>query len=418
MVKAGKYFICFFLLLLCSAASWDATAQEKTDSDGIVITGVVRDMLSNAGLENVTVSLAGTSVGTVTNADGVFSFKILGGVTACRLDFSRVGYLNTDVSVSVSSDVTILMMPVTRVLDEAIVYGIESRRIVEEALKRIPFNYADSENLLSAFYRETIRKNSRYMGISEAMIGVYKTDYAKRTIAADRVRIAKARRLLSQKQSDTLGVKVLGGPNLSMTLDMVKNPDLLFDRESIACYQFEQEKSVMMDNRVHYVIRFRPLVQLDYALCSGKLFIDSESLAFTRAEFSLDLSEHDKAVSSVLRSKPSGLRFRLLDVDFIVSYRKHNDRYVLNYICNEIRFKCDWKRRLFSSSYTARSEMVVVDSQENPDSSIAYRDSFKSSQAFYDVVHEYWNEDFWKDYNIIEPTETLENAVRRLKNRK
>ncbi len=256
------------------------------------------------------------------------------------------------------------------------------------------------------------------MGISEAMIDVYKTDYAKRTIAGDRVRIAKARRLLSQKQSDTLGVKVMGGPNLSMTLDMVKNPDLLFDRESMDCYQFEQEKSVMMDNRVHYVIRFKPLAQLDYALCSGKLFIDSESLAFTRAEFSLDLSEHDKAVSSVLRSKPAGLRFRLLDVDFIVSYRKYDDRYGLNYICNEIRFKCDWKRRLFSSSYTARSEMVVVDNQENPDSSIAYRESFKSTQSFYDVVHEYWHEDFWKDYNIIEPTETLENAVRRLKNRK
>ena len=36
-------------------------------------------------------------------------------------------------------------------------------------------------------------------------------------------------------------------------------------------------------------------------------------------------------------------------------------------------------------------------------------------QVFYDLVDEYWNEDFWKTYNIIEPTESLEHAVNKLK---
>lgn len=31
------------------------------------------------------------------------------------------------------------------------------------------------------------------------------------------------------------------------------------------------------------------------------------------------------------------------------------------------------------------------------------------------MVKEYWNEDYWKDYNIIEPTESLENAVKKLR---
>jgi len=38
--------------------------------------------------------------------------------------------------------------------------------------------------------------------------------------------------------------------------------------------------------------------------------------------------------------------------------------------------------------------------------------------VFDDVVEEYWNEDFWREYNIIEPTESLESAVRKLKKRK
>lgn len=102
-------------------------------------------------------------------------------------------------------------------------------------------------------------------------------------------------------------------------------------------------------------------------------------------------------------------------MNFLITYRQQGKETCLNYIRNEIRFKCDWKRRLFSSSYTARYEMVVVEREEYPERVIARRDAFKSKQIFYDVVKEYWNEDYWKDYNIIEPTESLENAVKKLR---
>ena len=102
-------------------------------------------------------------------------------------------------------------------------------------------------------------------------------------------------------------------------------------------------------------------------------------------------------------------------MNFLITYRQQGKETCLNYIRNEIRFKCDWKRRLFSSSYTARSEMVVVEREEYPERVIARRDAFKSKQIFYDVVKEYWNEDYWKYYNIIEPTESLENAVKKLR---
>lgn len=56
-----------------------------------------------------------------------------------------------------------------------------------------------------------------------------------------------------------------------------------------------------------------------------------------------------------------------------------------------------------------------MEQDENSSHVIAKRDAFGINQVFYDVVKEYWNEDFWKDYNIIEPTESLENAVKKLK---
>ena len=45
------------------------------------------------------------------------------------------------------------------------------------------------------------------------------------------------------------------------------------------------------------------------------------------------------------------------------------------------------------------------------------KSAFRRKDAFYDKVDEYWNEDFWGSYNIIEPTESLENAVHKLKKR-
>ena len=384
------------------------------------VSGVVRDKESRKKLENVAVSLVGTPIGTVTNAEGVFSLKIPHMDTIPQLEMSHIGYMNARFSASAPEGsnnmyATILMIPIALQLNEVVAYGNSARRIVEEALERIPKNYPSGESMTSAFYRETVQKGHRYISISEAMLDVYKTSYRQRTSDRDKVQIDKARRLLSQKQSDTLGVKVVGGPNLPLFMDVVKNAYALFDEETLDYYSFVQEPSVFIDDRLQYVISFRPRVKLDYALYVGRVFIDREHLAFTRAEFELDLSDRERAIAAILYKKPLGLRFRPQKVSFLITYRQHDGVTCLNYICNEMCFKCDWKRRLFSSSYVARSEMVAVDREEHPERVIARRDAFKPYQVFYDIVKEYWSEDFWKDYNIIEPTESLEDAVKKLR---
>lgn len=384
------------------------------------VSGVVRDKESRKKLENVAVSLVGTPIGTVTNAEGVFSLKIPHMDTIPQLELSHIGYMNARFSASApegsnNMHATILMIPIALQLNEVVAYGNSARRIVEEALERIPKNYPSGESMTSAFYRETVQKGHRYISISEAMLDVYKTSYRQRTTDRDKVQIDKARRLLSQKQSDTLGVKVVGGTNLPLFMDVVKNAYALFDEETLDYYSFAQESSVFIDDRLQYVISFRPRVKLDYALYVGRVFIDREHLAFTRAEFELDLSDRERAVAAILYKKPLGLRFRPQKVSFLITYRQHDGVTCLNYICNEMCFKCDWKRRLFSSSYVARSEMVAVDREEHPERVIARRDAFKPYQVFYDIVKEYWSEDFWKDYNIIEPTESLEDAVKKLR---
>lgn len=402
------------LILPGNAPLW---AQAEAESY-FTITGVVRNKENRRKLENVNVSVPGTNIGTVTNADGVFSLKIKDMEEVKELEVSHIGYLNTEVSLHEHkdiSDLTIWMTPAPNLLREVVIFGDNARGLVEEAINKIPANYAADKTLMTAFYRETVQKRRRYISVSEAVIDVNKTAYSNRDPADDRVQVQKGRRLLSQKGSDTLAVKVVGGPTLSIYLDVAKNGDALLSRENLDFYDFRMEEPVNLDNRMQYVVSFRPRVSLMYALFFGKLYIDFEKLAFTRAEFSLDMQNRVKAVEAILHKKPLGLRFRPQEVSYLVTYKEQDGKTHLNYIRNEIRFKCDWKKRLFSSGYTVYSEMVVTDRKDSGFETIPYKMAFKEKQVFYDMVDEYWNEDFWKAYNIIEPTESLEHAVNKLK---
>lgn len=387
------------------------------ENNYITVSGVVKDKQNKKTLEYVNVSVPGSSVGTVTNADGEFSLKIEDLEKVPALEISHIGYRNNRIHLDKEhmSDLKIYLTPHANMLNEIVIYANNPRFIVEEALRKVPANYSDKNNLLTGFYRETVQKGRRYINISEALIDVFKTPYNDRTVSRDRTEVLKGRRLLSQKLSDTLGVKLAGGPTLSIYLDVVKNQDALLEAETLHYYDFFMEEPVQIDNRLQFVISFRPRVVLPYALYYGKLYIDREKLSFTRAEFNLSMDNKAKAIQAILAKKPYGLRFKPQEVSFLITYKEVNGKTYLNYIRNNIRFKCDWKRKLFSTGYTVLSEMVVTDRDEKNVVPIPNRRAFSQSEAFYDRVDEYWNEDFWGSYNIIEPTESLENAVHKLK---
>lgn len=397
---------------------WSQNGVPFADENNyITVSGVVKDKQNKKTLEYVNVSVPGSSVGTVTNADGEFSLKIEDLEKVPALEISHIGYRNNRIHLDKEhmSDLKIYLTPHANMLNEIVIYANNPRFIVEEALRKVPANYSDKNNLLTGFYRETVQKGRRYINISEALIDVFKTPYNDRTVSRDRTEVLKGRRLLSQKLSDTLGVKLAGGPTLSIYLDVVKNQDALLEAETLHYYDFFMEEPVQIDNRLQFVISFRPRVVLPYALYYGKLYIDREKLSFTRAEFNLSMDNKAKAIQAILAKKPYGLRFKPQEVSFLITYKEVNGKTYLNYIRNNIRFKCDWKRKLFSTGYTVLSEMVVTDRDEKNVVPIPNRRAFSQSEAFYDRVDEYWNEDFWGSYNIIEPTESLENAVHKLK---
>lgn len=411
--KQGTYIILIIVLLISSI---NICAQENARY--ITISGIVKDQRSKKKLEYVNVSVPGTGIGTISNEDGRFSIKISDSLKVNSIEFSRMGYYNTKIPVGNKdiADTTIFLNVNAKELSEVIIRSADPKLIVEESLNRISKNYSPNINMLTGFYRETVKKGRNYIDISEAVISMYKTPYSRGTYE-DRVEILKGRKLLSQKASDTLAVKLVGGPALSINADLVKERDFLFDLNFLSINTFKHEDPVMIEQQQHYVISFNPNRQeiAPYPLFYGKLYINKNNLTIAKAEISLDMSDKNKVINSILRKKPPKLRFNPQEVSFVINYKEHNGLAYLNYIHNEIRFKCDWKRRLFSTNYSVVSEMIVTDIKEENISKISRKSAFKDSHVLSEKVSNFYDDDFWKDYNIIEPTESLESAISKLR---
>ena len=407
-----------FLIVFCVPS---ALMAQESDTEMVTIQGVIRDKESRQVIYNANIAVVGSNIGTVSNADGVFVLKVPKGELADGLLVSHVGYLNSRITMESitqqEEQLKIWLRPSTEWLYEVNVYGGDPRDLVKQAIEKIEANYADRDNMYRAFYRETVQKGRRYIGVAEAVMDVYKTEYRFRDIFRDRSQLLRGRRLVSQRTKDTLSVKLAGGPVTPVYLDVVKNANELLSINQLDNYLFLMDKPTSLDNRMQYVVAFYPQKSLNYALYIGKLYIDQATLSFTRVEFEMDLSNRAKATNTILQKKPLSLRFRPLEVSYVVTYRQQNGKTYLNYIRNNIRFKCDWKKRLFSSTYTTTSEVVMVDRDEAPVNGIKSRNSFKRTQVFDDIVDEYWDPDYWKDYNIIEPTESLDTAVKKLRKR-
>ena len=397
-----------FILLL--AVSIGMRAQN------VLLSGTVSSDRTGERIAHATIVAEGLGVAVVTNDDGYFTLKTETQPDAITV--SHLGYQSRRISLKgkTAETIKIRLKPTAIALQELVVWTDNPRQLVDIAIRKIPENYARKPELYKCFYRETAMKRQHYIYVAEGVVDMYKTAY-NRTADRDRVAIVKGRRLLSPKRGDTLSVKVMGGPVQPIQLDIAKNLDFLLNAEELANYTFRMEPTTTINDRLQYVVSLWPNAIQPYALYTGKLYIDRETLAFTRAELSLDMSNKEKATAYMLIRRPRGVRFRPKELTTLIDYRTENGVTRISYIRNTFRFNCDWRRRLFATSFAAFCEMVVTDHTDTDVRPITGRSSFDSRDSFYDRVDYFQDPDFWENYNIIEPSESLDHAIDKLMKR-
>ena len=381
-----------------------------------VVSGVVKDRQTGDVLSHVSITAEGSEVHTVTNDEGRFTLKVKNAPKYIQL--SHIGYKTRRHQLSGQTEgLQIMMTSHVVTLDEVIVSVNDPLEIVHAAMKRIQSNYPMQQELMRCFYREVTHRGSRPIAVAEAVMDMYKTSY-KYGPDGDAVGILKGRRLMSMKSRDTLGVKIQGGPVLPLMADVAKNPDYLLNEQDLSQCTLRLKQPAKLNDRLHHVVEIVPHDITYYPVMGGLLYIDQESLTITRAELELDVRDWRRASEYMLVKKPFGLRFRPKQLSMVIGYTTDLQGVTrMNYLRNEMRFNCDWKRRLFASTFTTVCEMVVTDrlatgrDAKRPSG----HSSFGIRERFYDRVEYFDDPDFWADYNIIEPTESLEHAIDKLR---
>jgi hypothetical protein len=380
----------------------------------ITLSGKLKDAKTNNNLYFAYITVPGTHIGTVSNSEGKFTLKINKSVDAKEIEFSHLGYKSKRMPLSnlLNGEVEVELEPASVALNEVTIRPEDPLTIVNEALRKIQFNYSDQPNMLRGFYRETIKQRRDYISISEAVVDIYKAPY-KPLSGGDRVKLFKGRKSTDVKKADTLAVKLQGGPNVSLLLDVAKNSDVIFFEDFEDYYDFAIEDVVTIDDKISYVIAFAQKEHIEIPLYYGRLYVDTRNLAITHAHFSINLDNEEEAAKLFILRKPLGVKFSPTSTSYYVTYTENDGRYYLNYMRNELTFKANWRRRIFNTNYSVVAEMAITDRDLENANKFTIRESFKQRDVLAEAVEAFNDDDFWGEHNYIKPEESIEDAIKR-----
>lgn len=379
--------------------------------------GKVIDSETGAPLVFVSVAVKETNVATVTNIDGEFSIKVYKTQVSRNLEVSFLGYSNKIVPLDELREDgyrnVIELTPAPIPIKEIIVKPIDPEHIVRNAIGRIGRNYSNEANLMTAFYRETIRKNRTYVSIGEAVVEIFKAPYAN-DIRFDGARIYKGRKGSDVERMDTVLFKLQGGPVTMLQLDLAKNTESILTMDAMQYYDYSLTTVIEIDGMPHYVISFKQKPHVDMPLFMGYLYIATDSYALTEAEFGFNLEDKAAASSIFIKKKPLGMEVTPEIASYRTKYREQDGKWYFAYSRAEVKFKVNWKRKLFNTFYTTMSEMAITDRTNEEVIKFAGKEKLKYSDVFSEKVSAFTDPAFWGDYNVIEPDQSIESAIRRL----
>lgn len=402
------------------ANATDGLFKKKNPQDYITVTGKVIDAETKASLIFATVGVQNTNVATVTNLDGEFTLKIAKNLSNPVLEIMYIGYQNKAVPLSElrtnGRANTITLSQATIPIKEVVIKPISPDEIMVNVIKNIRSNYTDVPNQMTSFYRETIKRNRNYVSIAEAVVEIFKAPYDAE-FRFDMAKVYKGRKNVEVNRLDTVLFKLQGGPITTLQLDLVKNRSSLLSYESMESYEYTLESIIAIDDKPHYVIGFRQRSDVDIPLFLGRLFVEMETFALSEAEFSINLEDKEQASSIFIRKKPLGMKVTPEVANYRVQFREQDGKWYFGYGRAEVKFKVNWKKRLFNTNYTTMSEIAVTDRTDEEAVKFASKDRLKKGDIFTEELSAFSDPEFWGDYNVIEPDQSIESAIKKL-NRK
>lgn len=395
-----------------SASSQLMTTPPETDQT-IRIEGAVIDHENHDRLPYASISIMGETLGTITNIDGVFALKIPNEYKSDTVVVSCMGYARKYFMLDTlqQKNLQLALQPIKIHLKEIKVYAANPLMILDSMVYNIRSNYPTETMLMTSFYREVLLQDKKYVNVSEAVMDILKAPYTSH-FREDQIRYLKGRKSMDVQPFQFVDFKMQGGPYYITKLDVVKTMDSFIDPQYRDYYHYELKKTIDYKGKPTFIVSFQPEGKFDYLTYEGELYIERESFALVHAEFSMSRSGIKSARRLLIRKKPKDFNVRPLDLDYQISYKKYKGKWYLNSAQASVKFRVKSKRDKINSIFHSISDLLITDFRETNLRRFKHHQNFNSSDIFSDIITDY-DESFWDNYNVIEPSKSLREALKK-----
>lgn len=419
--KYNLLFIIFLVVLFVIPnllVSQQLTQENKSQlKEFMQYEGTVLDAQTKKPLVFVALTLVDSNISTITNAEGAFTLKVPANLIDRKLEITMLGYSKKRIpllDLQFKKNKIYLKTAVIKLSEVILNLPLNAKQLVTDVFKSTKKNYAEEHVLMTAFYRETIKKKRKNVSLAEAIVTIYKQPYI--SSFKDKIKLYKARKSTDYSKLDTIALKLEGGPFNALFVDMIKYPEYIFTSESLDYYTYSYLPTTTIKDRAVYVVSFTQKKELQRPLFYGKLYIDVKSKALVSAIYSLNVKDKKKSAQIFVKKKPKDVFVYPTSVSYRIDYREKNGKWYYGYSNAQLTFKIKRKRKWFKTSYSINSEMLVTDwkaniTKEKPN----YKERMRHSIIISDEASGFSDPEFWGEYNVIEPDKSIESAIKKIK---
>ena len=396
-----RWWVWLVFILAVSPALWGQTQT---------LNGVILEEGTNKPIPFVNIWITYTPLGTSTNADGGFEIKIPQRMVdeTHTLSISSIGYQSRKIKVTTllqANPVTIRLKSNITSLSGVVVLSERmkkknanrARKLVQEALRKIPKNYPKQPYGLNTFYRHYCSENDNYVRLIEAAVDIYspKNDFEPREVPDERIafRIRQLRRSFDFTENARIFHPAIS-LNYLWTNDLTgftyHNPMA----QALSNYEFQIIDTTNLNDQKVYVVNFsdqrtgnlRP--QTWY---KGTLYILKNDLAFVRSditEIKEKIGLRDSVYSTIIKR---------------VNFKPYKNKYFVDRLTSEVNVlhaTLDSTRTIIDTlRHKSRIEMIANNILVDQPQSFEGKEPRKRDlrKIKYDSI-------FWEHYTVLKAT--------------
>lgn len=345
-----------------------------------IITGTITEASTQEPLPFVAVSLKHNLLSTISNESGNFDFLIPEGISNDTLIISSIGFNTLQFPLaSITSPLKVSLQSGSTELKEVMILPMPPEYYIKMAVNSLSLNYPSHPFQTESYYREKMIENDNIMKFTEAVFNSYYPDYQdtskvnahqlllynklddKKLAFMNGENRKKKKKKNPSAQTDTSQSgatvnlsEIMGGPEEILKLDIIRGKEDFLDSTYFKHFDYEFAASSTYDNQELMVINFRSKRRLDHVKKDGKIYIDLESNAIVKMEYTGDLTL-PALIQPILFVL--GIHVERPDIHKTLEYQKINGQWYPRNIQADIAVNLT-KRHMFSKNEHSR---ILID---------------------------------------------------------